>query len=523
MRLMTTVSTGVVRGFSRAGVERYLGIPYGAPTGPSGTPADGGGRFAPPRPATPWSEVRSSLFFGPVAPSFSATAGVVGRDRDEDNHLLYRGSNGCVAGEDCLRANVWAPSGGGSRPVMVYLHGGGFHSGSGNDLLAYDGANLAAHQDVVVITANHRLNAFGFLDLASLELEGYENHVNVGMQDLVLLLEWVRANAAAFGGDPDNVTVFGQSGGGIKIAALMAMPSALGLFRRGIIQSGSMTDINQRDESHDLTVGFLRELGVDPSDPAALQRLPVDRIIDAVRDFGEVWAPTVDGRILTEALLGDPRAPSNPMAAHVPLIIGTNAAEFVNGVDNPSAGSFTNEQLESSARAEFGDRAPDILDRYRRAFPNESPFGLHSIVSAWWMRKLAVDQLEARRRQGGVAYGYLFNWKAPVLDERVATYHACEIAYAFDNADLCVNQTGGGPDARGVASDLAGAWAAFARDGDPNHSGIPEWRPWAPDAPRAMVFDAPSRVVADLDTEILRLTDGLPVSGMRPRNRATPR
>jgi para-nitrobenzyl esterase len=397
---------------------------------------------------------------------------------------------------------------------MVYLHGGAFDSGSGNDLLAYEGTNLAAHHDVVVVTANHRLGAFGFLDLASLELRGYENHVNVGMQDLVFLLEWVRDNAAAFGGDPENVTLFGQSGGGMKIATLMGMPAASGLFHRAIIQSGSMTDINERDESHELTLGFLRALGVDPSDPSGAQRLPVDRIIDAVTEFGAVWAPTVDGHILTEPLLGDARAPSNPLAAHVPLIIGTNAAEFVNGVDNASADLFTVDQLRLSARLEFGESAEEIIGCYRRMYPNENSFGLHSIVSAWWTRKTAVDQLEAKRRQGGPAYSYLFNWTAPVLEERIATYHACEIAYAFDNAELCINQTGGGPVAGRVASDISAAWAAFARNGDPNHSGIPSWIPWTENAPQTMVFDAPSRTVVDLDSEILRLTQGLAVPGM---------
>ena len=506
-RPTAALRSGNIAGFSRRGVDVYLGIPYGASTS-----ADD--RFAPPRRHAGWSQTRSSLFYGPIAPSFTATSGVVGRGHDEDNYLLYRGSNGCTSGEDCLRANVWAPQGPGSRPVMVYLHGGGFESGSGNDLLAYDGTNLATNHDVVVVTANHRLNAFGFLDLASLELHGYENHVNAGMQDLVLLLEWVRDNAAAFGGDPQNVTLFGQSGGGMKIATLMAMPAASGLFHRAIIQSGSMTDINERDDSHDLTLGFLRELGVDPSDPAAAGRLPVDRVLDAVKEFGAVWAPTVDGNIVAERLLGDDRAPSSPLAARVPLIIGTNAAEFVNGVDNVSASLFTTEQLESAARQEFGENAGPIVDCYRRTYPNETPFGLHAIISAWWTRKLAIDQLEAQRRRGGIAFGYLFNWAAPVLDERIATYHACEIAYAFDNAQLCVNQTGGGQVAARVASDMSAAWAAFARNGDPGHQGIPRWPSWTRDAPQTMVFDAPSRAVADLDSEILRLTRGLAVPGM---------
>jgi para-nitrobenzyl esterase len=506
-RPTTVLRTGTVRGLNRGGVDVYLGVPYGAAT-------DASGRFAPPSHPASWSGIRSSLFYGPIAPSFSVTSGPVGRDHDEDNHLLYRGSNGCTSGEDCLRANVWAPQGRGSRPVMVYLHGGGFDSGSGNDLLAYEGTNLAAIHDVVVVTANHRLNAFGFLDFASLELRGYENHVNVGMQDLVLLLEWVRDNAAAFGGDPENVTLFGQSGGGMKIATLMGMPSAVGLFHRAIIQSGSMTDINKRDDSHDLTLTFLHELGVDPSDPSAAERLPVDRVIDAVKEFDGVWAPTVDGHILTEALLGDPRAPSTPLAAHVPLIIGTNAAEFVNGVDNAAADLFTIDQLEHSARLEFGENAEEIIGCYRRRYSNESAFGLHSIMSAWWTRKTAVDQLEAKRRQGGVAYSYLFNWAAPVLEERISTYHACEIAYAFDNAELCINQTGGGPVAGRVAADMSGAWAAFALTGDPNHPGIPRWTPWTETAPQTMVFDAPSRTVADLDSEILRLTAGMAVPGM---------
>jgi para-nitrobenzyl esterase len=498
--------SGAVRGFSRNGVNVFRGIPYGgAPSGKH--------RFAPPVPRDRWLDTRSSLFYGPISPQCPSTAGSIGTGSDEYDFLFAGGSNGCAQSDDCLRLNIWAPQHPGPHPVMVFLHGGAFVGGSGNDLLAYDGTSLAGREEVVVVTVNHRLNAFGFLDLASFGAAGFEDHVNVGMQDLVLALEWISANVGAFGGDSEAVTLFGQSGGAMKIAALMSMPSAQGLFHRAILQSGSMYDLLTREESNALTRAFLDEIDVDPFNLTTLHCVSLDRLVKAVRDLDALWAPTVDGKIITEPLLGDPSAPQKPMSAGIPIIVGSTQHEFVNAVDREGGTAMTEAALREEAIKVFGSRADAVIAAYRDEYPDECTFNLHATISAWWMRELCLRQARAKRAQGGRAYNYVFAWKAPVLTGDLATYHGCELAYVFNNAELCESQTGGTTTAYGVARAMSGAWAAFARTGDPATGQIPKWPEWN-QSESTFVFDAPCRVVRHLDSTALKLAAGTPVPGL---------
>src|SRR6202047_1348218 len=327
-------TAGKIRGFRRNGVYIFKGVPYGASTA-------GARRFMPPVKPEPWTGIRNALQYGRACPYLdSAHFDMNGKNlanSDEDQFLLHRGA-ALVPGEDCLRVNVWTPEINASheRPVMVYMHGGGFTAGSGHDLLAYDGESLARNHDAVVVNHNHRLNVYGYINLGHLGPEEYASSANVGLLDLVAELEWVRENIATFGGDPDNVTIFGQSGGGGKVLALMAMPAAKGLFHRAIVQSGPFLKSLSPAYSDQLAELILAELDLSKSRVRELQSVPVNRLSGAAaeamkkmpshrssirRVYGENnWGPTVDGRILPRHPF-DPGAP--PISADVPLLTGT--------------------------------------------------------------------------------------------------------------------------------------------------------------------------------------------------------
>ncbi len=509
----TTVETtaGKVSGYLRNGIFTYKGIPYAAAVG-------GEGRFMPPVKPKPWAGVRSSMQYGQVSPQVART----GWANDEEA-WLFSWDDG-IPGEDCLRVNLWTPgiNDNKKRPVMVWLHGGGFQAGSGQELPSYDGESLSRRGDVVVVSVNHRLGVLGYLNLAEVGGEKYAESANVGQLDLVAALEWVKANIANFGGDVGKVTIFGQSGGGAKVSTLMAMPAAKGLFHKAIVQSGSGLRMALPENTAKLAMGVLAELGLSNSQLGQLQTIPVQTLIAAgqaalrklspggagLRVFQRRadrigWAPTVDGKSLPQHPF-DPTAPAQ--SAAVPMLIGTTLNEFTSGINNPNVDALTETELASRVKEMYGERAGQILSAFRKANPNAKPFDILSFISTVPTRHNAVTQAELKAAQGGApAYLYLFAWQTPVLDGRPRAFHCSELAFAFDNIDRCVNMTGGGTAARTLAAKMSEAWIAFARNGDPNHAGLPKWPAYTAEKGQTMVFDNTCEVKNDPDREGRRL------------------
>lgn len=490
--MVETVS-GKVRGYVQRGIYTFKGIPYADTTA-------GANRFMPPRKAKPWAGIRSSMQFGEVCPQPARTGW-----HDDEVAWLFSWDDG-VPGEDCLRVNLWTPgiNDGRKRPVMVWLHGGGYTAGSGQELPSYDGENLSRRGDVVVVTLNHRLNVFGFLNLAGYGSQ-FQESANVGMLDIVAALEWVRDNIAQFGGDPNLVTIFGQSGGGGKVTALMAMPSAKGLFHRAIVESGSLMTGQTEDSSRKLADMLVAKLGLSQGTIDKLQEMPVDQLEAAavavtarppgtpgVIDFRHIgamlgWAPVVDGSVL-------PRQPFSPDAPEqskqIPLLVGTTLNEFVSAMGRPDAMKMTDEELRKMTTQVFHDQADQVIAAAKEVYPNAVPFQLWSVIAVSGVRGSALTQAQRKAAQGGApAYCYQFTWQTPVLDGRPMAFHCSEIAFVFDNTDRCENMTGGGPAARALAAKVSDAWIAFARTGDPNHPGLPHWAPLTAETNATMVFD----------------------------------
>ncbi len=501
-------TAGRVAGYVRNGISTFKGVPYGASTG-------GANRFLPPQPPQPWSGVRSSRQYGPICPQDQGT----GRFNDEEAFIFQW--NDAVASEDCLRLNVWTPglADHGKRPVMVWLHGGGFAAGSGHDLPAFDGENLARRGDVVVVTLNHRLNLLGYLDLSHLDPR-FAQSGNVGMLDIVAALQWVRDNISQFGGDPERVLIFGQSGGGAKVSMLMGMPAAKGLFHRAVVMSGSFSLATSKGKARALSDLLLAEIGLGPGQIDQLQAMsyarlksaseavlarvnkPFDGFVDVRRIPDNMnFGPVVDGAALPASPFHS-HAPS--ISADVPMIIGSTLNEFVTGISHPQFETMTEAELTARAEAFLPGRGAAVVKAFRLRTPGAAPFDLWSRIATAPIRQAAVDQATAKAALARApAYLYWFNWQTPVLDHRPRAFHCLDIPFAFANTDRCDSMTGGGDVARMLGGQLADAFIAFARNGDPNHSGLAPWSPVSSRAAATMIFDTESRLAIDPDAEEL--------------------
>jgi para-nitrobenzyl esterase len=496
-------ASGKVRGAATAGIYAFKGIPYGASTA-------GANRFQPPRPAEPWAGVRDALALGGRAPQWQGAP-----TRRPGMATLLGPVDTSPETEDCLSLHVWTPGlDSAKRPVMVWLHGGAFHFGSANRTVT-DGGNLARRGDVVVVSVNHRLNILGHFDLSGIGGERYAHSGNAGVLDLIAALEWVRDNVERFGGDPGNVTIFGESGGGGKVSVLLAMPAARGLFHRAIIQSGASVRVSTRERATALAEAALKQLGVTRDSLDRLPMVPVEHLVAAItpakRAVGRSELPLLDRYDFGPAVDGHdlPQQPCDPAPAAfsdgIPLLIGDTkdeATRFLADDDAVWNRTLTEAELRTRLAAIAGGAADRLFDLYRTRDPQASPAEL--LLAALTHGQFAIrSALFAERKaapEGAPVYMYSLAWETPVFDGRLKAPHALDLPFVFDNTETA-EATAGAPGTRDLAATISATWIAFARTGNPATTGLPDWPAYTAEKRAVMVFDRECRTVTDPDRD----------------------
>jgi para-nitrobenzyl esterase len=499
---------GKVRGFLSSGVLTFKGVPYGANTG-------GENRWLPAKPPTPWKDEYPALIYGPNCPQNLHTW-------DLEQSFIQDWDDG-YQGEDMLKLNIWTPSLTGKRAVMFYIHGGGFSFGSSYELPSHEGAQMARYHDVVQVSVNHRLNILGFFDASVIGGSAYADSVNVGMTDLVAALKWVKENIANFGGDPDKVMIYGQSGGGSKVTTLLGMPSAAGLIHRASVQSGGGGNPPNGEQSKELAKQLMTDLGLQPNDMASLQKMEWAKLVAAgnaaVAKINGTsggpgagaprgtaprvgWGPTVDGRIITLRSFSDV-APE--VSKSIPMLIGSVSEEGNRMAWRPSEAEWQ----QTVAKA-FGEaKAAAVVAALKKAHPEKSirqlsymcaGQGLNSLTMRNNVVKMATLKYE---QKGAPVYTYYFTWPSPMLEDAGA-WHTAELAFCFDNAKRCEQGTGNTPEAQALAKKMANAWANFARTGNPSQPGL-AWAPFEPAKGPTMLFDNKCAMVDDPEAEVRKI------------------
>lgn len=512
VRLTKVVPTqaGPVQGLVVDGIHTFKGLRYGAPP-------VGDLRFKPPRKPEPLTHVWDASDFG--APSFQATmrrsTGHVSDFEFQLNRALDAPSVYKLANEDCLFLNVWTPGTDKKRrPVMVWLHGGGFAVGSGAQQM-YQGDGLARFGDVVVVTVNHRLTVFGYLHLAELMGPEYAGSGTAGVQDLQLALEWIRDNIEAFGGDPGNVMVMGQSGGGSKVEVLMGMPAARGLIHKAAAHSGPANPLITRDKATESAGKLLAALGIKPGDVKALQAVTPQALMAAVGKTGGVDdGPVLDGAIIPEDPYG---AASLKASAKIPLLIGWTKDEYSFFAWKAAwFGSMTEAELQRRVTT-LGANAERLLAAYRHEYPSYTPTFLWNQLIGSRFRQ-ASEEIAVRRATAapGSVYVWSLSWDTPVAGGILKSPHTLDIPFVLYSFDRVRSFVGPGNGPKLMAEQMAGAWVAFARSGKPGHKGLPQWAPYDVATRPVMDFNTRSRLVNDPQPEVRKALAEIPMSGLPP-------
>ncbi len=486
---------GKVRGFILRGIHQFLGIPYGADTA-------GKNRFMPPQKPTAWTDIRPALWWGNSAPQIMEKR-YANPYASFVDHWNYDDVS-----EDCLKLNVWTPAlDTQKRPVVVWLHGGGFTNGNGIEQDGYHGENLSRLGNIVFCSLNHRLGSLGYSHLKA--AGGPDASGNVGNLDMVAALEWVKNNIANFGGDPNNVTIIGQSGGGAKVTSLMNMPSAKGLFHKAVALSGSSLTGTNKEYAEKLGLTIMAEAGLKPGEFDKLQQIPWREYIDianrAVGKMGDEakrmgiqrggFSPVADGTYLNaEDFFTDP----NQFSADIPLMLCSTFHEQNPDRTDASLENITLAEVKEKIKPRFGDKTSDIVDAYARNFPKARPIELWALIVSNRKNVVATADAKASQQKAPV-YVAWFGWQPPLFDGRMRAFHCDDICFWFYNTDLMLTHTGGGKRPRALSEKMAGSFLNFAKTGNPNGGGLPAWKPYTAQNGETMILDDASVLANDPD------------------------
>jgi para-nitrobenzyl esterase len=498
---------GKVKGFILRGITCYRGIPYGADT-------SGKNRFMPPQPPKPWTTTLPAVWWGNTAPQIMDNRYANAYSSFVD-HWNYDDVS-----EDCLKLNIWTPAvDAKKRPVLVWLHGGGYTNGNGIEQDGYDGENLSRKGDIVFVSINHRLGPIGFSDLSGIGGSKFADSGNVGALDMVAALEWVRDNIANFGGDPGNVTIMGQSGGGAKVCVLAAMPKAKGLFHKAVPLSGSTIKAMDQTASQKLGEYILKEAGLSASEVEKLQEIPwKDYILlanKAAQKFASEnsgtgvrggFSPVADG---TNIPKGQFFSDSSGVSSDVPMMISTTFHEWGMARTMPEMELMTREKAIDMLKERagmgggLGEKAATVYDAYAKAFPNAKPIEVMTLVSS--NRKGAIETANAKAGQKAPVYLAWFGWEPPMFDNRMRAFHCLDICFWFANTDLMLTHTGGGKRPRALSEKMSGALLQFMRTGNPNKGGLPEWKAYTAEKGETMILTDQPELKNDPDREARKL------------------